>query len=113
MSDTPRDRIVAVVLAVLEAGPAHGYLIAQRIRIESGDVLTMREGSLYPVLHALSDQGCIESTEERHGDRLRRVYYLTALGQQRLAEERAQWQRHAQAIKRVLMGRGKPLHEGL
>ncbi|MBX5467993.1 MAG: helix-turn-helix transcriptional regulator, partial [Firmicutes bacterium] len=69
MPHVARDPVVGLVLAVLEAGPAHGYQISRRIVEWSGATLRVGEGTLYPVLHALEAQGWVTATVESHGDR--------------------------------------------
>lgn len=102
MKDGPGDRLVAIILAALEEGPAHGYLIARRIEQWSNGLWTLREGSLYPVLHELEAQALLVADTERQGQRPRRVYRLTPLGHARLARERAHWQQQTQVLTQVL-----------
>lgn len=102
MKDGPGDRLVAIVLAALEEGPAHGYLIARRIEQWSQGAWALREGSLYPVLHDLESQGQLVADTECQGHRSRRVYRLTPTGQARLARERTHWQQQTQVLSQIL-----------
>ncbi|MCL8209317.1 MAG: helix-turn-helix transcriptional regulator [Actinomycetia bacterium] len=102
VTEGPGDRLVATILAALEEGPAHGYLIARRIRQWSEGAWALREGSLYPVLHDLEAAGLLTAVEERQGERSRRVYSLTPQGRTRLAEERERWRRQVRVLERVL-----------
>ncbi len=69
-----------LILFVLSRGPSHGYQIAKAIRQQSQGVLDFKEGTLYPALHGLADQGMIESFEQEENGRMRRYYRLTEQG---------------------------------
>ncbi|MCL8209312.1 MAG: helix-turn-helix transcriptional regulator [Actinomycetia bacterium] len=96
----------ALILAALEEGPAHGYLIARRVQERSQGRLGPREASLYPILHALERRGLVVATWEGHGERLRRVYHLTDAGRGALETEREAWRSYASAVERVLFSGG-------
>jgi len=88
-----------IVLAALSGGPAHGYGIIQEIRRRSGGAFDLPEGTIYPALHRLEQDGYLSSrwTTAETG-RKRRVYRLTRRGERTLSDRRAVWQRFAQAI---------------
>jgi PadR family transcriptional regulator, regulatory protein PadR len=92
-----------LVLKALQLGDAHGWGIMDRIRMTSGDVLQVNQGSLYPSIYRLQRQGLIGShwgvTEN---NRKARYYKLTTKGRERLAEERQEWRRLSEAVNRVL-----------
>src|SRR5215216_6449612 len=97
-----------LVLQTLQWGPQHGYGISQAIKTNSGDVLRVDAGSLYPALHRLERQGLVRaqwSVSERK--QRTRVYRLTPKGRRRLAGERTRWQQLSTAISGVL-NRAKP-----
>jgi PadR family transcriptional regulator, regulatory protein PadR len=92
-----------LILKTLALGPQHGWGISQRIQQVSEDVLQVNQGSLYPALHRLEDQGWIDSEwglSETH--RQAKFYRLTRAGQKQLEVERAQWARVTAAVARVL-----------
>jgi PadR family transcriptional regulator PadR len=92
-----------LILRVLQRGPLHGWAIAQRILQVSDEVLQVQQGSLYPALHKLEEQGWIEATwGESENKRRAKFYELTPAGRTRLAEETAQWQRLSSAIALVV-----------
>ena len=93
-----------MILAVLERQPEHGYAIAQAIKARSEGLLTAREGTLYPVLHALEADGQIESTEHAVSGRVRREYRLTEKGLKEAGRLRGDWQRQQGAVNAVLAG---------
>jgi PadR family transcriptional regulator, regulatory protein PadR len=95
----------AVVLAALEAGPAHGYAIIETIRSRSGEVFDLPEGTIYPALHRLERAGLLSSTwTTPPSGRRRRVYTLTKTGSAALRERRKSWNRFAQAVDAFLGG---------
>ena len=92
-----------LVLKTLQAGPAHGWDIAQRIQQVSEDVLQVNQGSLYPALHRLEDRGLIASEwGASENNRRAKFYKLTAAGRKQLQEETEAWQRFSWAVGRVL-----------
>ena len=92
-----------LILRTLIFGPRHGQGIARTIKAESGDVLIVDHGSLYPALQRLEDRGFIEAkwgTSENN--RKARFYTLTRRGKKELVHEESEWRRIASAIMRVL-----------
>ncbi|MFI4999017.1 MAG: PadR family transcriptional regulator [Reyranellales bacterium] len=97
----------AIVLAALEAGPAHGYAMIEAIKSRSGKRFDLPEGTVYPALHRLEQAGWLASPwMTPPGGRCRRVYSLTKTGSAALAERRQAWGRFAQAVDASL---GNPL----
>ena len=92
-----------LILRVLQRGPLHGWAIAQRILQVSDEVLQVQQGSLYPALHKLEEQGWIDATwGESENKRRAKFYALTPDGRARLAQETAQWERLSSAIALVV-----------
>ena len=92
-----------LVLQVLGTGPNHGYGIASRIHQLSTDVLKVEEGSLYPALYRLEEQGLIESEwAVTDNNRKAKFYSLTRRGRAAARAELESWQRLSTAIARVL-----------
>jgi PadR family transcriptional regulator PadR len=92
-----------LILRTLVAGPMHGWGIAQRILQVSEDVLRVNQGSLYPALHRLEEQGWIAAEwGESENARRAKYYELTRAGRKRLQEEKANWGRLAAAVERIL-----------
>jgi transcriptional regulator len=94
-----------IVLAALEAGPAHGYAIIEAIKSRSDSTFDLPEGTVYPALHRLEQAGLLSSawTTPPNGRR-RRVYSLTKAGGTALAERRKAWRRFSQAVDTLLGG---------
>jgi len=92
-----------LVLKTLQAGPTHGWDIAQRIQQVSRDVLKVNQGSLYPALHRLEAQGWISSEwGASENNRRAKLYKLTATGRKQLATEVETWGRFSDAISLIL-----------
>ena len=92
-----------LILRVLQLEPLHGWAIGQRIRQLSDEVLQVQQGSLYPALHKLEEQGWITSTWGESENRRRAKFYaLTADGRRRVSAETANWERLSAAIALVV-----------
>ena len=92
-----------LVLRTLAAGPMHGWAISQRIQQVTGDVLQIAQGSLYPALHRLEEEGWIEAEwGSSEANRQAKFYELTKTGRKQLAAEEENWQRISDAVARVL-----------
>lgn len=92
-----------LVLQTLRYGPQHGYGIAQMIRANSNERLQVDAGSLYPALHRLERQRCVDAEWTVSENRQRvRTYRLTAAGRKMLATERSRWQEFVEALSGIL-----------
>jgi len=92
-----------LVLKILALQPLHGWALSQRLKQVSGDVLQVSDGSLYPALHKLEQQGWIQSEwKPTENNRRAKFYSLTRLGKQHLEQEAANWERISTAISDVL-----------
>lgn len=106
----PRNIIDAVqgtldflILKTLSWGEMHGYGIAEWILENSGQELTIEEGTLYPALHRLEQKGSIEAEWGLSDNNRRAKYYrLTSQGRKELRERLASWERYERAINRLL-----------
>jgi PadR family transcriptional regulator PadR len=102
-SDLVQGTLDLLILKTLALEPRHGWGIAKRIRQMSGDVLQVTQGSLYPALHRLEQQGWLKSTwVATEGGREAKVYALTAAGRKQLAKELESWDRLSGAINLVI-----------
>lgn len=102
-TDLVQGTLDLLILRTISLEPMHGWAIAQRIRLVSNDVLQVQQGSLYPALHRLEQNGWIEAEwRDSENNRKAKFYSLTAAGKKRLAEEVAQWERLSGAIHLVI-----------
>src|SRR5215468_2733239 len=91
-----------IVLKMLQAGPANGWDITQRIQVISEDVLRVNYGSLYPALHRLEARGWITSHwGPSENNRRAKFYELTNAGRTRLDTERKDWKRFSTALEAI------------
>jgi len=101
--DLIRGTVDLLILKALSDGDRHGYAVSEWIRSATDGTLLVEEGTLYPALHRLEAKGWIESEWGLSENNRKAKYYgLTADGRTRLAEERAQWGRYAEAVARAL-----------
>jgi PadR family transcriptional regulator, regulatory protein PadR len=92
-----------LILRTISNEPLHGWAIAKRIEQISEEVLQVSQGSLYPALHRLEQQGWIKSEwRPNETGREAKFYCLTAPGKQQLQKELAKWERLSRAIGLVL-----------
>jgi transcriptional regulator len=92
-----------LILRTLQGGLLHGWAISERIQQISQDVLQINQGSLYPALHRLEQQGWIEAEwAVSELGRRAKYYRLTATGRRQAAIETGEWERMSTAIGRVL-----------
>ena|SRR5690349_17255285 len=103
-NDILQGTLVLLVLKSLAAqGRMHGYAITAHIHMVSAELLRVEEGSLYPALHRMEQEGWVKAewglTEK---NREARFYSLTPLGRKQLAREQEQWARLTDGVSRVL-----------
>jgi PadR family transcriptional regulator len=92
-----------LILQTLALEPMHGWGISQRIQQISREVLRVNQGSLYPALHRLEQQGWIEAEwDASENNRQAKYYRLTRTGRKQLLEERENWARMSDAVARIL-----------
>jgi transcriptional regulator len=102
-SDLVQGTLDLLILRVIALEPLHGWAIAQRIRQMSKDELRVGQGSLYPALHKLEQNGWIEARwGESENNRRAKFYSLTRDGRKALQRETAEWDRLSAAISLVV-----------
>ena len=93
-----------LVLKILRRGPNHGYAMATVIEQSSDEVLRVEEGSLYPALHRMTEDGLLKAEwRMTEAGRRARFYSLTPRGRTRLAESEARWHEISAAVAKVLL----------
>ena len=99
----PGTLYMLILQSLVRLGPMHGYGISQRIQQVSEDVLQLNQGTLYPALLRLGQQGWVQSKwGVTENNRRARYYSITRSGRKQLAEERTNWNRVSGAIARLL-----------
>src|SRR5271154_619893 len=101
-TDVQRGTLGLMVLKTLDVlGPQHGYGIARRIEQISGDILAVNQGTLYPLLLKLENEGSIASQwVASENNRRARFYRLTTTGRKQLQAETREWEQTAAIIAR-------------
>ncbi len=102
-NDLLQGTLALLVLKTLARGPSHGYGITLHIQMVSKDILRVEEGSLYPALHRMEQDGWVSAEWGiSENNRRARYYRLSAKGRKQLAEEEKNWERLTQAVAHVL-----------
>lgn len=101
--DVVQGTLDMLLLKILALGPMNGFAISQRLKQVSDDVLRVSDGSLYPALHKLEQQGWIRAEwKTTENNRRAKFYSLTRLGRRHLEKETTNWGRLSSAISRVV-----------
>jgi PadR family transcriptional regulator PadR len=102
-TDLVQGTLDLLIMKMLALEPMHGWAISQRLKQVSGDVLQVSDGSLYPALHKLEQEGWIKSEWAPSENNRRAKYYsLTRAGRRELEKEVANWSRLSAAITQVV-----------
>ena len=103
-NDILQGTLTLLVLRTLDArGPLHGYALCNHIQTESAGLLRVEEGSLYPALHRMEQDGWLRASwQVTEKGRRARLYALTDRGRQQLASEIASWTRLTRGVTRIL-----------
>jgi PadR family transcriptional regulator, regulatory protein PadR len=98
-----KGNVIALILACLSREPMHGYRIVKELESESEGYFAMREGTLYPHLHKLEQDGLIEGFWETvAGERVRKCYRITEHGKAELAKRRQEWHKFRLNVDSIL-----------
>lgn len=101
--DVTKGDLPALILAVLADSACHGYGIARRIEQKSAQALQMKEGSLYPALRVLEQEGMIAGEwEVQPSGPARKVYRITAEGLTQLLAKQQEWEQYARTMSAIL-----------
>ena len=102
-SDLVQGTLDLLILKILALEPLNGWAIGRRLKQVSGDVLHVSDGSLYPALHKLEQEGWITAVwKQSENNRRAKFYSLTRLGRKQLDKEAATWSRLSNAISTVV-----------
>ena len=102
-TDLVQGTLDLLILKTISLEPMHGWAIAKRIQQVSGEALLVQQGSLYPALHRLEQQGWIKAEwRPTEAGRMAKFYTLTRAGRQQLEKELASWTRLSAAINLVV-----------
>jgi transcriptional regulator len=103
-SDLVQGTLDLLLLKILALEPLNGWAVSQRLKQVSGDILQVSDGSLYPALHKLEQEGWISAEwKASENNRRAKFYSLTRLGRAQLEKEAANWTRLSDAITQVVL----------
>lgn len=106
-TDLVQGTLDLLILKILALEPLHGWAISQRLKQVSGDILQVSDGSLYPALHKLEQEGWIKAEwKASENNRRAKFYTLTRPGRKQLEQETANWNRLSSAISLVVQLKG-------
>lgn len=91
-----------LVLAILSEKPYYGYELIKTLKQRSNDTFDMKEGTLYPILHKLENDGLVSSSNQEASGRVRKVYAITEKGSKALVKEKQEWNEFSVAVNQVL-----------
>lgn len=96
---------VILILTLLEQKAMYGYEMIKTMEKNSNGVLSLKEGTLYPILHTLESEGKVEAFwNEGEGERKRKYYQITREGKKHLKEKKQEWESFRTAVDSVLGG---------
>src|ERR1700726_110200 len=102
-SDLVQGTLDLLLLKILALEPLNGFSISLRLKQVSGDILQVSDGSLYPALHKLEQEGWISAKwKTTENNRRAKFYSLTRLGRRQLEKETDKWDRLSSAISRIV-----------
>lgn len=102
-SDLVQGTLDLLLLKILALEPLNGFAISQRLKQISGDVLQVSDGSLYPALHKLEQEGWITAEwKPSENNRRAKFYSLTRLGRRQMEKEAGNWNRLSAAISQIV-----------
>ncbi len=93
---------VILILSLLDRKPMYGYEIAKEIERLSGGLFSLKEGTLYPILHGLESDGDVDPYWDEADGRKRKYYAITERGRRKLGEKKREWQLFRTSVDRVL-----------
>jgi len=102
-SDLVQGTLNLLILKILALEPQHGWALSQRLRQISSEVLQVSDGSLYPALHKLEQEGFIKAEwQTTENNRRAKLYSLTGTGRRALNRESKSWERLSGAISQIV-----------
>ena len=97
-SEALKGHLDLLLLAIVVDGPAHGYAVIEALRSRSDGMFDLPEGTIYPALHRLENQGLLQSTWSENSARRKRIYQITPRGSQALAARQNEWKQFSKAV---------------
>ena len=93
-----------LVLTLIEKEPMYGYQMIKKLKEKSNNVFEFKEGTLYPILHSLEEEGLISSYWDDTTGKKRKYYAITTKGKKSLKEKNEEWKIFSESVNRVIGG---------
>ena len=94
--------IPTMILSVIKSEDMYGYKIVKTLEARSENAFTLKEGTLYPILHSMEKEDLLESYWETADGRKRKYYHITKKGKKHLAEKAAEFEEFSTTVRKVL-----------
>lgn len=96
-----------LVLSIISQKDMYGYQIIKELEAQSENVFSLKEGTLYPILHSLEKDGMLKAYwDSQSSARKRKYYQITKKGTKELGSQRSEWETFSEAVNRVVTGQG-------
>lgn len=94
-----------LILKLLEERDMYGYQMIETLAERSDKTFELKAGTLYPILHGLERDDCVQSYDDSAGGgRIRKYYHITPKGKKLLEEQKLEWEKYSSAVNKVLRG---------
>ena len=94
-----------LILNLLSTGDMYGYQMVRELEKRSDNIFTLKEGTMYPILHSLESGGMVEAYwEDSTSGRKRKYYHITSKGKRLLNEKKKEWEIYSNTVNRVIGG---------
>jgi len=94
-----------LILNLLSTGDMYGYQMVRELEKRSDNIFTLKEGTMYPILHSLESRGMVEAYwEDSDSGRKRKYYHITSKGKRLLNEKKKEWKIYSNTVNRVIGG---------
>ncbi|WP_026476505.1 PadR family transcriptional regulator [Alkaliphilus transvaalensis] len=103
--DLMKGSTTMLILNLLSGGDMYGYQMVKELEKRSDHTFTLKEGTMYPILHALENNGMVESYwDEGNSARKRKYYHITNSGRKLLKEKQKEWEIYSNTVNKVMGG---------
>ena len=103
--DLMKGSTTLLILNLLSIEDMYGYQMVKELEMRSDDTFTLKEGTMYPILHTLESEGMVESYWDESGTaRKRKYYHITDKGQKLLEQKKKEWQVYSNTVNKVIGG---------
>ncbi|SNS29456.1 transcriptional regulator, PadR family [Anaerovirgula multivorans] len=103
--DLMKGSTTMLILNLLSNGDMYGYQMVKELEKRSDNTFTLKEGTMYPILHSLESEGMVEAYwDEGASSRKRKYYHITGKGEKLLKEKKKEWEIYSKTVNKVMGG---------